>query len=100
MLHALTAGTRENVRAELRMLSAQGDVRWLELRARRYFGPDNSLAGVSGTLEDVTARRHAQEALRRSMYFGRRPPIDRHDHVARFRVVRVRDRDDDLFADR
>lgn len=66
LVRALVAGGRENVRAELRLVSAQADVRWLELRARRFYGPDNSLTGVSGTLEDVTARRHAQEALRRS----------------------------------
>ena len=66
VLRALTSGTRENARAELRMIGAENETRWLELRARRYFASDNSLAGVSGTLEDVTARRNAQEALRRS----------------------------------
>jgi signal transduction histidine kinase len=54
------------MRAELRLVGAQGEVRWVELRARRHFGADNALAGVSGTFEDVTARREAQEALRRS----------------------------------
>jgi PAS domain S-box-containing protein len=66
VLRSLAGGARENVRAELRMPSAEGEMRWLELRARRYFGADNTLAGISGTLEDVTARRDAQEALRRS----------------------------------
>ncbi len=56
----------DNVRAEVRMTSANGNVHWLELRARRAYDADSNLIGVSGTLEDVTTRKEAQEALRRS----------------------------------
>jgi signal transduction histidine kinase len=43
-----------------------GAVRWVDLRARRLFDADNNVTGVAGTLEDITARKHAEDRLRRS----------------------------------
>ncbi|HEY0673042.1 MAG TPA: PAS domain S-box protein [Longimicrobiales bacterium] len=65
-MRALATGEREHARAELCMLAHDGSTRWLELRARRAFDADSNVLGVAGTLEDVTARRQAAEALRRS----------------------------------
>jgi diguanylate cyclase (GGDEF)-like protein/PAS domain S-box-containing protein len=53
-------------RSEVRFLTAENEVRWLDLHARAIFDADDRLAGVSGTLTDVTERRHAEEALRES----------------------------------
>ena len=66
VVHALTAGSQEKVRGEIRMRGRDGSVRWVELRARRLFDADNNITGVSGTLEDITARKHAEDRLRRS----------------------------------
>ncbi len=66
VVHALTAGAQEKMRGELRVRGADGGVRWVELRARRLFDGDNNITGVSGTLEDVTARKTAEDRLRRS----------------------------------
>ena len=64
--NALTAGDRADARGELRILTNNGDVRWFELRMRNLYEADSTLAGVTGTLDDVTARKNAEEALRRS----------------------------------
>lgn len=64
--HALTAGAQDKVHGELRLRGVNGSVRWVELRARRLFDANDNIVGVSGTLEDVTARKHAEERLRRS----------------------------------
>src|SRR5688572_2876434 len=66
VVHALTAGAQEKMRGELRVRGSDGAVRWVELRARRLFDADNNITGVSGTLEDVTARKTAEDRLRRS----------------------------------
>ncbi|HET9441592.1 MAG TPA: PAS domain S-box protein [Longimicrobiales bacterium] len=65
-MRALATGERAHARAELCMRAHDGSSRWLELRARRAFDADSNVLGVAGTLEDVTARRQAAEALRRS----------------------------------
>ena len=66
MLHALAAGNRTDARAEIRIVSVTGELRWFELRASRLFDAVSRVQGVTGTLEDVTARRSAEEALRAS----------------------------------
>jgi PAS domain S-box-containing protein len=67
---AAQAGPRpENLRVEVRMLSASGEVRHVELsvQLRRHGeSPDQRPVGLSGTSRDVTGRREAEEALRRS----------------------------------
>jgi PAS domain S-box-containing protein len=65
-LRAVVGGERDNVRGELRINNTRGQTRWLELRARRLFDAHSNLSGVTGTLEDITAHKQAQEALRRS----------------------------------
>ncbi|MGQ0562348.1 MAG: ATP-binding protein, partial [Gemmatimonadota bacterium] len=65
-VRALIAGDRTDARGELRVLTNTGDLRWFDLRMRRLFDADSQLAGVAGTLDDVTARKQAEAALRRS----------------------------------
>jgi PAS domain S-box-containing protein len=55
-------------RFEARYLTLSGGSRWLEIYANLSFGPDGEYLGSSGTLTDVTDRRHA-EAVRARMQF-------------------------------
>ena len=65
-LRAIANGERDAARGEVRVMTNGGRPRWLELRARRLFDANSNAIGVTGTLEDVTARKEAEEALRRS----------------------------------
>jgi diguanylate cyclase (GGDEF)-like protein/PAS domain S-box-containing protein len=66
VLRSIAAGDRDAARGEVRVMTNGGRARWLELRARRLFDARSTPVGVTGTLEDVTARKEAEEALRRS----------------------------------
>lgn len=52
-------------RSEVRFLTVDDEVRWLDVHARAIV-EDDRVVGVSGTLTDVTERRCAEEALRES----------------------------------
>lgn len=65
-ISGLIAGDREDTRGELRIITDNGGTRWFEVRMRRMFDPDSRVSGVTGTLDDVTPRKNAEEALRRS----------------------------------
>ncbi|MDO8055675.1 MAG: PAS domain S-box protein, partial [Candidatus Hermodarchaeota archaeon] len=43
-----------------------GDVIWIELTARAILGADGEVEYYEGTLEDITDRKHAEEALKES----------------------------------
>lgn len=64
---ALDPAHREPFAVEYRVLHPDGAVRWLSVRGRVAFAPDD--AGVErpmrgiGTVQDITARRHAEQAL-------------------------------------
>src|SRR5206468_918360 len=53
-------------RSEVRFLTVENEVRWLDVHARAIFDDGDRVVGVSGTLTDVTERRRAEEALRES----------------------------------
>lgn len=63
---ALIAGGGTDARAEVRILANTGEVRWFELRMRRMFDAEDNVLGIAGTLDDVSARKNAEQALRRS----------------------------------
>lgn len=65
-LRALVAGELMEKRQELRLVTKNGAARWFDVRMRRVFDADSRLIGVAGTLDDVTARKSAEAALRRS----------------------------------
>ncbi|HUP89170.1 MAG TPA: diguanylate cyclase [Longimicrobiales bacterium] len=65
-MSSLLSGDRADARGELRILTSTGDVRWFELRMRKMYDADSRLSGVTGTLDDVTARKDAEDALRDS----------------------------------
>lgn len=56
----------EYCRQEIRYISAGGDCRWLEVYAHLTFDEAGCVNGVYGTLNDITERAAAVEALRKS----------------------------------
>jgi hypothetical protein len=51
---------------ENRLLTKQGTIRWVNAIATPMFSPEGQLLGYVGTVEDITARKQAEEALRES----------------------------------
>ncbi len=54
-----------------RIITAQGEERWVWERGRRVSDPDAGLVRLEGFIEDVTDRRQAEEAHRRSEEYFR-----------------------------
>lgn len=57
---ALAGGPKEYFRREVRILTKGGELRWVEVFAWPVFDRDGSVIGLSGTLDDITARKMAQ----------------------------------------
>ena len=56
---------------EYRIRCAVGEIIWIQDRGQIIFGPDGKVAYVSGVFFDITARRHAEEALRAVSAYSR-----------------------------
>ena len=54
-------------RTEVRCRTRSGGTRWLEGYATVMLGPDGRVRGISGTLMDITERRHAETARARML---------------------------------
>lgn len=61
-LHRLISGTVETVRLELRFLKMDGSTCWVQLNGRRTM-EDGEFTGVSGTLHDISDRKHIENTL-------------------------------------
>ena len=61
----LLSGTAPDA-IEIRLLAADGSVRWVDSRAAPQFDEDGLLSGWAGTMVDVTVRRQAEESARES----------------------------------
>ncbi len=57
---------KDYYRHEIRYLTKNGGFRWIEVYARLIVGFDGTIIGTSGTLNDITERKQAQEALQES----------------------------------
>jgi PAS domain S-box-containing protein len=62
----LLSGREERIESEIRFLHRLGSEIWLRVAAQPQFDESGRIVGVSGTLVDVTQRRHALEAMRAS----------------------------------
>jgi diguanylate cyclase (GGDEF)-like protein/PAS domain S-box-containing protein len=60
---AIVAGGSSTTREQLRLVSATGDIRWLEMLTHPTVGPDGAVTGLSGTLSDVTDHRRLEAEL-------------------------------------
>lgn len=64
VLAPLFAGEEPFAQCELRLNSSEVSYRWVELVAQPYGRIDQGVAGLTGTIRNITARRLAEEALR------------------------------------
>ncbi|MFL5758095.1 MAG: EAL domain-containing protein [Thermomicrobiales bacterium] len=62
----LINGAMASFQVEVRIITQDGETRWLETRARLTDARAATIAGISGTLTDITERKRAEEALRES----------------------------------
>lgn len=60
---ALLDGTKHACRHDLRFVTKDSNYRWFEVNARSTIGPDGTVLGIAGTLNDITLRRRAEEQL-------------------------------------
>ena len=57
---------KDYCRYEIRYLTKDGGFRWVEVWARLTLSDDNTIIGTSGTLNDITERKQAEERLRQA----------------------------------
>jgi diguanylate cyclase (GGDEF)-like protein/PAS domain S-box-containing protein len=62
----LVAGSRAYIMLETRLVPRTGEARWIEGRIQRVRTATGESSGAAGRLFDITARRTAEDALRRS----------------------------------
>ncbi|MGZ8490774.1 MAG: hybrid sensor histidine kinase/response regulator [Gemmatirosa sp.] len=62
--HALAQGKESTAHREVRYLTREGGIRWIEVHARVNRDARGVMLGTAGTLRDVTQRREAEQALR------------------------------------
>jgi diguanylate cyclase (GGDEF)-like protein/PAS domain S-box-containing protein len=62
----LISGETPSFQVEVRIITNDGETRWLETRARLTDARAVTMAGISGTLTDITERKRAEEALKES----------------------------------
>lgn len=66
---ALAAGEQDTCRHELRFLCRDGGFRWVEVYARLGRNADGAMAGIFGTLMDITDRKSAEERVERLAFY-------------------------------
>ncbi len=75
-----------NAPIEFRLLTARGDVRWVEARTSAVRSVDGRVVGYVGTVQDVTEQKRAEDALRASEERYRMLAEQSSDFIARFLV--------------
>lgn len=66
IFESLIQGQKESSRYEIRYLTKDGNYRWMEVYTRLRRDSNGAIAGISGTLNDITERRRTEDALRLS----------------------------------
>lgn len=64
LFYPLIEHKKDYCQHEIRYLTAAGGFRWIEVFARLIIGLKGEVLGISGTLNDITARKEAEKALR------------------------------------
>ncbi|QDG52994.1 PAS domain S-box protein [Persicimonas caeni] len=65
-MHQQTFAERRPLKADFRLRRADGEYRWVSLRAQPWYSPDGSYMGSIGACIDVTDRREFEQALQRA----------------------------------
>jgi PAS domain S-box-containing protein len=65
-VQALLAGGSERYEIEYRVVPRSGEIRWVRSRAKAFQDDRGAVSRMAGSLTDITERKHAEEALRRS----------------------------------
>jgi PAS domain S-box-containing protein len=60
----ILANEKDSCQTVVRCITKDGDFRWMELFLRPLLGGDRRVAGISGTLNDITQRHKAEEDSR------------------------------------
>jgi PAS domain S-box-containing protein len=63
---ALLQLRKDYCRHEVRYLTSDGRFRWVEVQSRPIIGESECVVGISGTLNDVTQRREAEEQINKA----------------------------------
>ncbi len=66
LIQPLKRGKVESFRNEFRYLTKKGGYRWIEVFARLATDTSGEMVGLSGTLNDITERKHSEKMLRNS----------------------------------
>lgn len=66
LFQPLVSREKEHCRHEVRYVARDGSIRWIEVSARLTLDAEGEATGTAGTLDDVTERHAAIEALRAS----------------------------------
>ncbi len=82
--------TREDIRLRFRLLTADGDSRWVEAHASPYRDEDGNVDGTLSVIRDISAQVAAEEALRASEREFRLLAENAADVVIRFDETYVR----------
>jgi PAS domain S-box-containing protein len=62
-IEKLLGGREKQARSEIRYVTRSGSTRWVEVTGTSLRGPDGTIVGVSGTINDVTERIESQRSL-------------------------------------
>jgi PAS domain S-box-containing protein len=60
------SSSQESTRREYRILDKSGNVRWLQEDIQKFFNESTRKTGVYGTIQEITKRKLAEEALKQS----------------------------------
>jgi PAS domain S-box-containing protein len=67
LFQPLITRQKDYYRHEIRYLTKDGSVRWIEVFARLTLDTNDEIIGTSGTLHDITDRKRAEEEIRKAL---------------------------------